>query len=238
MMKIIFFVIILMGLKLSEGVIVKSPIVFYDLKTKEPLEAPITTILPGSENDSFNMSSVINIRLPFIGQPCGCISFNCGCCAGMMMEQFNIDQKMCMNFTYDPMEFAIIMDMNMNENNIYTNMVSGKNPPPLCIPVPTGPLPLGMEMCIKVFNIFMPGNNLHMCMDVMAKFQMTPILILHFDCMRFGQDQIAILKPEDNGGLMTEETESESDGVGEMKDDQMMVEDNKTRNSIKNLNNE
>lgn len=25
--------------------------------------------------------------------------------------------------------------------------------------------------------------------------------ILHFDCMRFGQDQFALLKPEENGGL-------------------------------------
>lgn len=43
-----------------------------------------------------------------------------------------------MNFTYDPNEFSILMDMNMNENSIYSNSVSGKNPSPLCLPVPTG----------------------------------------------------------------------------------------------------
>lgn len=72
----------------------------------------------------------------------------------MMIEQLNFDQKselacfsasaghelssvfaVCMNFTYDPMAFAIIMDMNMNENSVYTNMVSGRDPPPLCLPV-------------------------------------------------------------------------------------------------------
>lgn len=42
---------------------------------------------------------------------------------------------MCMNFTYDPMAFAIIMDMNMNDISVYTNMVSGRDPPPLCLPV-------------------------------------------------------------------------------------------------------
>lgn len=82
-----------------------------------------------------------------------------------------------MNFTYDPMEFAILMDMNMNENSIYSNMVSGRDPPPLCMPLPTGPLPLGMDMCIKMFNIFTPGNNLHMCMDMMARIQMSPIIV-------------------------------------------------------------
>lgn len=82
-----------------------------------------------------------------------------------------------MNFTYDPMEFSIMMDMNMNQNSIYNNMVSGRDPPPLCLPVPTGPLPLGMDMCIKMFNIFTPGNNLHMCLDIMARVQMAPIMV-------------------------------------------------------------
>lgn len=74
-----------------------------------------------------------------------------------------------MNFTYDPMQFAIMMDMNMNENSIYSNMVSGRDPPPLCVPIPTGPLPLGMEMCVKMFNIFTPGYNLHMCVALFHK---------------------------------------------------------------------
>ncbi|XP_070498247.1 uncharacterized protein [Chironomus tepperi] len=147
------------------------------------------------------MSSIVNIRLPFIGQPCGCFDYQCGCCAGMSMEQFNINQRMCMNFTYDPYEFAIMMDMNMNENSVYSNMISGKNPSPLCLPVPTGPIPLGMEMCVKLFNIFTPGYNLHMCMDVLAQIQSSPMIILHFDCMRFGRDGPALLKPEENGGL-------------------------------------
>jgi Domain of unknown function (DUF4773) len=106
--------------------------------------------------------------------------------------------QVCMNFTYDPMEFAIMMDMNMNEQSIYSNQVSGRDPPPLCLPVPTGPLPLGMDMCVKMFNIFTPGYNLHMCMDIMvlwlnfdrksfdslllifqARVQMAPIMVCH-----------------------------------------------------------
>ena len=89
-----------------------NPIVFYDLQTKEPLQPPNIKVLPDSKNDSFNMSSVINIRLPFIGQPCeflsclsvimskrlfdcsgACASLNCGCCAGMSIETFNFNQR-------------------------------------------------------------------------------------------------------------------------------------------------
>lgn len=47
-----------------------NPIVFYDLKTSAAFQPPIVKVFPDSEKESFNMSSVINIRLPFIGQPC------------------------------------------------------------------------------------------------------------------------------------------------------------------------
>lgn len=71
MLKFLFFAVTLSGLKFCLGFNdLENPIVFYDLNTKEVLEPPITTVLANSENDSFNMSSVINIRLPFIGQPC------------------------------------------------------------------------------------------------------------------------------------------------------------------------
>lgn len=71
MFKLIFLAVTLSGLKFCWGFNdLENPIVFYDLKTKEVLDPPITTVLANSENESFNMSSVINIRLPFIGQPC------------------------------------------------------------------------------------------------------------------------------------------------------------------------
>ncbi|KAG4079162.1 hypothetical protein HA402_001133 [Bradysia odoriphaga] len=96
------------------------------------------------------------------------------------------------------------MDVMMNENNLYSNMVSAKNPSPLCLPFPLPPpiqVALNIEMCVKLFNIFTPGNNLHMCMDMQMKVQKAPIIVLHFDCMRMGQDGVAIVKPDQNGGL-------------------------------------
>lgn len=45
-------------------------IAFYDIKTKNPLLPPITTIVPHS-NTSLLMTNLVNfIRLPFIGRPC------------------------------------------------------------------------------------------------------------------------------------------------------------------------
>lgn len=81
----------------------------------------------------------------------------------------------CSNFTYDPNEFSIQMDVMMNENSLYSNMVSAKNPEPICVPVPY--VPGGVDMCIKLFNIFTPGRNLHMCVDMQARVAKAPIIV-------------------------------------------------------------
>lgn len=54
--------------------------------------------------------------------------------------------------------------------------------------------------------------------------------ILHFDCMRFGQDSIAFLKPEENGGLTG--AEAEGDGGGDA--GSMVVYDYVELNKIEN----
>lgn len=68
----------------------------------------------------------------------------------------------------------------MNDNSIYEYRASAKDPPPLCIPVPIPYVPLNTEMCIKLFNIFTPGSNLHMCMDMQAKVQKAPVIVSKF----------------------------------------------------------
>lgn len=79
----------------------------------------------------------------------------------------------CTNFTYDPNEFQVQLDVMNNDEVVYQNMFTAKNPPPMCVPVPYTPA----QMCIKLFNIFTPGRNLHMCMDIETKVQEKPYLV-------------------------------------------------------------
>lgn len=51
-------------------------------------------------------------------------------------------------------------------------MFSAKNPPPMCMPVPYTPV----QMCLKLFDIFTPGRNLHMCMDIEVKTVERPLM--------------------------------------------------------------
>ena len=63
--------------------------------------------------------------------------------------------------------------------------------------------------------------------DALYSFQ-----ILHFDCMRFGQDEVAFLKPEDNGGLMETGSEAEEGSESSMVVYDV-VEDNKIKDPKK-----
>ena len=71
----------------------------------------------------------------------------------------------------------------------------------MCTPVPLPVLLTLVHMCVRVFNIFTPGSNLHLCVDFEARFANRPVVVLHFDCLRVGADGFTLLKPEDEGGL-------------------------------------
>ncbi|ENN81099.1 hypothetical protein D910_02634 [Dendroctonus ponderosae] len=137
-------------------------------------------------------------RVGFRSNGCTCQQLTCGCCLGINLNQFQFNREGCMNFTYDPDEFAVNMDMIMDGNPVFSNSFSARNPPALCIPVPIPYIPLQVETCAKLFDIYTPGQNLHMCFDFETKVDRATVLVLHFDCMRMGNDGVALVKPGDS----------------------------------------
>ena len=83
--------------------------------------------------------------------------------------------------TYDHDGFTLKFDINLNDETIYTTEISAKNPPPFCFPIPIIlggiPIPIDLEMCAKLFNIFTSGKNLNMCLDVLAQLFKAPVVV-------------------------------------------------------------
>ncbi|KAG5897817.1 hypothetical protein JTB14_011817 [Gonioctena quinquepunctata] len=180
---------------------------YFDPITKKPWRVTeVKNMLVNSTKSKWKVALMKqptkNIKqIGFRSTGCTCQQLNCGCCLGINLAPLPFKREGCMNFTYDPDEFALNMDMHMNGNTIFSNSVSAKNPPPVCLPVPIPYIPINVSACAKLFNVFTPGRNLHMCFDFETRIQNTAILVLHFDCMRMGSDGIALVKPEDGGGL-------------------------------------
>lgn len=76
--------------------------------------------------------------------------------------------------------------------------------------MPYVPLP-SVDFCAKLFDIHTPGQNLHMCFDFETKIDRATVLILHFDCMRMGNEGVMVVKPGYEGPEMVATTESQVD---------------------------
>ncbi|XP_051171247.1 uncharacterized protein LOC127288064 [Leptopilina boulardi] len=128
--------------------------------------------------------------------PCNCGGGICACCSRLL---FNVwKQTACVRVSYDPDEFSFTAKILMNDVILYTRSVSGKNPRPICVPVPRFPI---VRACLRFYNIYFQGRNVHACMNMEGKFRDTILFKVELDCMRFGSKGLAFVKPEDGGGL-------------------------------------
>lgn len=94
--------------------------------------------------------------------PCDCKNGICSCCIG----GFFFNNKGCMKLKYMPEDFAFELKMTFNENTLYRNTMSGKNPRPICISPPR--FNRLVEMCARFHDIYFVGRNMHLCLDVTA----------------------------------------------------------------------
>ncbi|EFN82430.1 hypothetical protein EAI_01574 [Harpegnathos saltator] len=102
--------------------------------------------------------------------PCQCSGGVCGCCSRILYNAWK--QKACVNVTYDPDEFSFTAKILMNDRVLYTRTVSGKNPRPICVPVPRIPF---IRACVRFYNIYFQGRNIHLCVNMEGKFQDTTL---------------------------------------------------------------
>ncbi|KAL3289540.1 hypothetical protein HHI36_022957 [Cryptolaemus montrouzieri] len=162
-------------------------------------------------DQSFTKSGKILRRIGYRANGCSCQELTCGCCLGINMNQFNFNREGCINFSYRPEEFVIDMNMILNNESVYQNSISGRNPPPICLPISlftSFVFPVPVDICAKVFDIYTKDQNIHMCFDLEARISQAQVLILHFDCMVMGRQGVAPLKP---GEAITTTTTSTSE---------------------------
>lgn len=86
-------------------------------------------------------------------------------------------------------------------NNIIFITVTGRNPRPICVPI-FPPAWTRSRVCLKFSNVYFVGRNVHLCLSLEAQTEKKPVFDVDFNCVRMGTQGVALLKPEDGGGLV------------------------------------
>lgn len=103
-----------------------SPSIYYDVKTNSSLRiTAIENSLSIADDHASTKLRDVNRRISYKSNGCTCQDLTCGCCVGINLQQFNFNREGCMNFTYDPLEFAIGMEMLINNEVVFLNQLSG-----------------------------------------------------------------------------------------------------------------
>ncbi|KAM3967638.1 uncharacterized protein ACR2FA_011191 [Aphomia sociella] len=154
-----------------------------------------------------------SLRLPFTGGKCICEDYRCECCTGIRIEKLKFDRKTCATLTFEPTESTLDLEVKMSNESVFRDTFSARNPPPFCIPIAVPYLPPGLvDMCVRLFDITIVQQMLHVCMNMDTRIDKAPVLILHFDCMNMGVNGIGLSKP--GSGHMSNQTNQVTDNSG------------------------
>lgn len=147
--------------------------------------------------------------------------------------------KGCLNMRYVPDDFAFIFEMKMNNQVLYKNRVSGKNPKPICVNPPRIPF---IEVCATIYDVYFFGRNVHACMEFGGFFQGYELFSRNFDCLRMGAQGVRIVKPEDDfppakpgsssAGNATEAIIDAGDGIEDYDDNLNRVDEQLTEETL------
>ncbi|SPP77986.1 Hypothetical predicted protein [Drosophila guanche] len=192
-----------------------SGLIFYELATHTPYLPPTVSVSRGRNLASVKYSSKGSIWSTF-GQPCECHGPVCGCCAGLKVDQYKFDQKVCANVTFVPQLEEAQLEVYLNERPSSKYGISLRNPSPFCIPVMMG---VPMAMCVQMTDVALVGNNLNMCMDFVVRLATTDLFEMHFQCMRMGLDGLQYV--DKNGKPVLPAAEPQGDDDADDEEEQM-----------------
>uniref|UniRef100_A0A1B0G4K2 DUF4773 domain-containing protein n=1 Tax=Glossina morsitans morsitans TaxID=37546 RepID=A0A1B0G4K2_GLOMM len=123
--------------------------------------------------------------------PCSCDKGICKCCAGLLSV---IGMNSCTEVVYRPEEFSFELKMRVNDNVWFRRKISGQNPPPVCFRPPRFGF---VRACMQFHDIWFSGRNMHVCMHMSAAFQGYELFERNFDCLKFGDEGVKVVKAEE-----------------------------------------
>nr|XP_021207707.1 uncharacterized protein LOC101737971 [Bombyx mori] len=124
--------------------------------------------------------------------PCSCISGQCGCCTGAILERFKM--KTCGNISFVPEDFVFDVRLSVNNNTVVRRRVSASDPPPICFNPRRAPF---VRVCAEISNIRIRNRNAFACLEINADIGGFTIYSASFRCFSLGSKGLQTgLKPK------------------------------------------
>jgi hypothetical protein len=129
---------------------------------------------------------------------CECDNITCSCCAHIEIDRLNLNDTVCLNFTYLSNDLGIEFEFSVN-NVVYLNQtISVTNPPLACF----GYKETG-SLCFKFYELNIHNRSISGCLDIVAKVADIEIVTVKVGCFRSGPNskyyQQSIVSLHSNG---------------------------------------
>ncbi|XP_041356145.1 uncharacterized protein LOC121373534 [Gigantopelta aegis] len=123
---------------------------------------------------------------------CGCVKYDCGCCAHLEVKEIELDDTVCVNVTYLPDQYGILLTVSVNGVVYINHTVSAKNPPALCFGIPY--LKKLASLCIKLYDLDIKNHTLSGCARILVR--LAGITVEKFDmgCFRIPPTKASVGK--------------------------------------------
>ncbi|KAI4493713.1 hypothetical protein M0804_001889 [Polistes exclamans] len=168
-----------------------------------------------------------SIQLPTIAETtenvnryCTCSNLICNCCRDFHIPLVQLKGPGCASLQY-LQDDNLAVQLSFGDNILTSTIVNGKNPKPVCVPLPGG----FSKFCGRIYSIKRDVNNhFKACLGLELQSATELEASLRVSCFRFGPDGLKLRPAEPLPVVVSEQTSEEDDdddlfGLGSDDDD-------------------
>lgn len=129
---------------------------------------------------------------------CTCQNYNCGCCVHLEVKEIDLNDKVCVNFSYLPApEYGLSITLTIDDKTIINATISARNPPPLCIDIPY--LKKYASLCLEFKDLDVSNKTFSGCVFVTFRLILVKIETVKIGCFKIPPGNDTLTQGPDSG---------------------------------------
>ncbi|GFX12523.1 DUF4773 domain-containing protein [Trichonephila clavipes] len=119
---------------------------------------------------------------------CECeVRNSCTCCGKIAVKQLGMDEKSCIELTYDGSKTALTITFSMNDKVLLSRTVSANNPPAICVGHPAAQVIA--DICFNFYDLQVSLDKFKVCLDIQPRVFLRKVTNIEVGCLSFEQNE-------------------------------------------------